>query len=61
MNGEWQLDSLESVLMRRDGMSQDAAQDVIKEMRDRAVNGEDPEDLLYEIGLEPDYVWDIIG
>jgi predicted PP-loop superfamily ATPase len=61
MSGEWQLDSLESVLMRRDGMSRDAAQDVIKEMRDRAVNGEDPEDLLYEIGLEPDYVWDIIG
>jgi len=61
MSGEWQLDSLESILMRRDGMTRDEARDLIKEMRERAEDGEDPEELLHEIGLEPDYVWDIIG
>lgn len=61
MSGEWQLDSLESILMRRDRMTQDEARDLIKEMRERAEDGEDPEELLHEVGLEPDYVWDIIG
>jgi hypothetical protein len=34
---------------------------IISEMRERMFNGEDPEELLYEVGLEPDYVMDLLG
>ncbi len=37
------------------------AKEIIKEMRQRVYEGEDPEEILYEIGLEPDYVFDLIG
>lgn len=37
------------------------AQEVISEMRERMFNGEDPDDLLYEVGLEPDYVMDLLN
>jgi hypothetical protein len=37
------------------------AEALIKEMRKRVENGEDPEQVLYEEGLEPDYVFDILG
>lgn len=33
----------------------------IIEMRDRVLNGEDPEEVLYDFGLEPDYVFDLIS
>ena len=34
---------------------------LIKEMRKRVLEGEDPEEVLFEYGLEPDYVFDLIG
>ena len=36
---------------------------LIDEARDRVLNdGEDPEEVLYEeFGLEPDYVFDLLG
>jgi pentatricopeptide repeat protein len=38
------------------------AMDLVKEMRNRVIeHNEDPEDVLYEYGLEPDYVMDLIG
>lgn len=37
------------------------AKEIIKEMRERVYEGENPEEILYEIGLEPDYVFDLIG
>jgi hypothetical protein len=46
--------------MSRDEMTMDEAQEMIDEMRERVLDGEDPEELLYEIGLEPDYIFDII-
>jgi hypothetical protein len=61
MAGQWELESVESILMRRDGMTRDEAREMIRDMQQRAADGEDPEELLHEIGLEPDYVWDIIG
>lgn len=60
MSGEWQLESVQTILMRRDGMTRDEARDAINEMRQRVMDGEDPEELLHEIGLEPDYIWDIL-
>lgn len=51
---------LKTILMRRDGMDPIEAEDAIFEMRERVLEGEDPEDVLYEIGLEPDYIFDIL-
>ena len=48
------------VLMRRDNMTKADAIELIKDMRSRIFEGEDPEEVLYDIGLEPDYVFDLI-
>lgn len=60
MSGEWQLDSIQSILVRRDGMDKHEASDLIQEMKERVMDGEDPEEVLHEIGLEPDYIWELI-
>ncbi len=51
------------VLMRRDGMSRAEAEDLIAEARERVLEyGEDPEEILAdEFGLEPDYIYDLLG
>jgi hypothetical protein len=36
------------------------AREIIQEMRARVMEGEDPEEVLYEEGLEPDYVFDLL-
>ena len=54
------MSSLKEVLMRRDDMTSQEADEMIAEMHERACEGEDPEELLYEIGLKPDYVFDIL-
>jgi hypothetical protein len=53
--------SIKSVLMRRDGLTSDEADDMIEEARERIYSGDDPEEiLLEEFGLEPDYVFDLL-
>ena len=54
------MTELVRVLMNRDGISRKEAQDIRKEMMQRVWDGEDPEEVLYEEGLEPDYVFDIL-
>lgn len=34
--------------------------DIISSMIDDVLEGADPEDVLYEYGLEPDYVFDLL-
>lgn len=34
---------------------------IVAEMKLRVEEGENPEEVLYEHGLEPDYVFEIIG
>jgi len=51
---------VELILMRRDNIPRDEARQILEDLRERVVDGEDPEELLYEIGLEPDYIWDIL-
>ena len=36
------------------------ARKILQEMRARVMDGEDPEEVLYEEGLEPDYVFDLL-
>jgi hypothetical protein len=42
------------------GYDTNEALEVINEMRQRVMDGEDPEEILFEEGLEPDYIMDIL-
>lgn len=48
------------IFMDRDGMTRKEAKEYIAELRQRVWEGEDPEEVLYEEGLEPDYVFDLL-
>jgi len=53
--------TLVKALMEGHDMSRDEAKEVIEEMRIRVLDeNEDPEEVLYEYGLEPDYIHDLI-
>ncbi len=55
-------ETLKEVLIRRDNMTAEDADEMIAEARERVFDGEDPEEiLLEEFGLEPDYIFDLIG
>ena len=52
--------SLLKALMNND-YSKEEALEVIAEMKERVLTeGENPDDVLYEHGLEPDYVMDLL-
>ena len=56
------METLKQVLMRRDKLSASEAQELIDEARERVAEGEAPEKILhYDFGLEPDYIFDLIG
>lgn len=47
-------------LQQLEGFSKEEALEVFKEMREQVREGYDPEELLYEIGLEPDYIFGLL-
>lgn len=47
-------------LMRRDGISRGAAEEILEYMRSRVDDGEDPEEVLYDERLEPDYIFELL-
>ena len=54
--------SIREVLMRRDGMSGEEADQLIAEAREELAEGRDPEEICADwFGLEPDYIWDLVG
>jgi len=54
-------ESLRDILIRRDNLSEKEADREIKDMQIRVINRrEDPEEVLADYGLEPDYVVDLI-
>lgn len=56
------METLCEVLMRRDGLSGQQAEDEIEYARQLVEDGADPEEVLYaEFGLEPDYVFELVG
>ena len=62
MKTKIRLTELHRVLMRRDEMSAEDVDEWIKAARQAVEDGEDPEDILQdEFGLEPDYVFDLLG
>ena len=61
------MDSIKEVLMRRDGLSEEDAKREVDDFRadieDSIMSGnlEDIEDaLMYDLGLEPDYLMDLL-
>jgi len=54
------MTELKRVLMNRDELTSDEADEQIAEMSGQINDGENPEDVLYDIGLEPDYIFDLI-
>jgi len=59
------VDSIKSVLMRRDGMTEEEADELIEEakqdLRERLEDGDFPEDICEEwFGLEPDYMDELL-
>jgi len=54
--------SIKETIMRRDGLSDAEAQDLLDEAIAAVEAGMDAEDACAEFfGLEPDYLWDLIG
>ena len=51
---------LVKTLMRRDGLSRDEALELVDELRADVLAGMDPEEVLYSVGLEPDYIFDLL-
>jgi hypothetical protein len=54
------MSDLHVALMNREGISFTEADEIVNEMKERFQEGEDPEELLYEQGLEPDYFFDLL-
>ena len=52
--------NLKDVLMDRDGLTSDEADREIERMREEIEDGADPEGILFDIGLEPDYLEDLL-
>ena len=62
LEGSIMEETLKQVLMRRDGMTSREANEAIADARERVLEGEDPEEVLAEeFGLEPDYIFDLLG
>lgn len=48
------------IFMERDDMTEQEAKELIEELKERVADGEDPEEVLYDEGLEPDYIFELI-
>lgn len=54
-------EDLRQVLMRRDNLTGEEADELINEAREKVAAGADPEEVLYDdFGLEPDYIFDLL-
>lgn len=54
------LTDFEQALIERDELSRTEAREALREARLRIVQGDDPEEVLEDYGLEPDYVMDLL-
>lgn len=52
--------TLLEALMNSQDIDESTAKGIISEMAERVMEGEDPEELLSDEGLEPDYVFDLL-
>ena len=56
-----ELTDLQKAIMSKEGCSLIEANGMIEELREEIRLGGHPEEVLYEFGLEPDYVFDLIN
>lgn len=55
-------ESIKEILMRRDNMSAEDADELIEQAKEAIHDGEDPEEVLAEyFGLEPDYIFELFN
>ena len=54
------MNEIVKVLMNRDEMTEEEAKELVAECRERISDGENPEEVLYDLGLEPDYIFNLI-
>lgn len=55
------MNAIVRVLIDRDGMSLEAAEEMFSEARNMIFDGYDPEEILLDyFGLEADYVFDLL-
>jgi hypothetical protein len=47
-------------IMNREDCTQEEAEELVQEMKERVRDGEDPEEVLFDEGFEPDYIFDIL-
>ena len=52
--------TLKQALMNGQSMTSNEANEAIEEMKDLVYEGENPEEVLYDFGHEPDYIFEII-
>jgi hypothetical protein len=53
--------TLAQILMSRDSLTIDEAEELIADAKQRVLEGENPEDILLdEFGLEADYIFDLL-
>jgi hypothetical protein len=52
--------TLKQALIQGQGLTSEEASEIIADMRKQVLEGADPEDLLYDEGLEPDYIFDLL-
>lgn len=52
---------LHQALMNVNDWTLEEADAEIQTMHNRTYSGENPEDILFEYGLEPDYIFDILN
>lgn len=55
------MTELKRILIQRDQLSSEEADLLILQAKEMVLDGEDPEEVLYEeFGLEPDYLMDLL-
>jgi len=54
------ITDLHKAIMSRDGVSAEEADVLVQELKDQVLDGENPEEVLYDEGFEPDYIFDIL-
>ncbi len=55
------MSELKRILIERDGLSDQEANELISDAKLRVLEGENAEEILeYDFGVEPDYIFDIM-
>lgn len=54
------MNEIVRILMARDGLDRSEAEGVLEDAASSVMDDEDPEEILHELGLEPDYIFDLL-